>query len=139
MKELFVVIYSQSRIWGRLIPLIKRVPQFSPQSFLNIDLNYVSVAEVHCLSMPPQRTRLIIDDARSEASSTRDRTGGNQTISANCKSKRNGNNILANSAPKDFTSTAPAASQCQETQDDQPKVDSIPPFVTCFPNPELLD
>ena len=76
--------------------------------------------------MPPPRTRLIIDDAKSEASNTRDRTGGVPNISANYKNKRNGNSALAGCTFKDVTSAAQAVEHLQEVQYDLPKVSSIP-------------
>ncbi|KAG8531643.1 uncharacterized protein KY384_003274 [Bacidia gigantensis] len=72
--------------------------------------------------MPPQRSRYLLDDAKSEASSTRDRIGGFPVVSNASRNKRNGGNSGVGSTLKDATSVSQLNADQLEAQDDSPKV-----------------
>ena len=76
--------------------------------------------------MAPHRSRLVIDDARSEASSFRDRSSGIPSTSAPSKARRNGNHTVAGTTLKDVISVAQFAAIHQEVQEEQEKVDLTP-------------
>ncbi|KAL9124193.1 MAG: hypothetical protein Q9217_006453, partial [Psora testacea] len=73
--------------------------------------------------MPPQRTRYIVDDARSEASNNRENATGFAGANAAWKNRRHGNTGSGSSALREVTSAAQTPGTHHETQDNALKID----------------